>query len=303
MSVISAINLSKRYGRNHAVNDMSFAIEQGEIVGFLGPNGAGKTTTLRMLAGLIKPTSGSSMILGKTVPSRSLLDVGTMIEEPSFYPYMTGRDNLRHAAKMHGGVSDKRIDEMLSFVSMDQAATKKVKAYSQGMRQRLGLARALLWKPKVLLLDEPTNGLDPVGIAEIRENLRSIAHEGVTILISSHILAELEKLVERVLAVERGRLLYDGSLQNMLKRLDEQTVSYYLEALNPEALAAALKDMQIDAHLLDGGALQVVVAQNDAAMILSSLIHKGVELIEARRIMDNLEGAYLRLLREDGRPV
>ncbi|MCA9835524.1 MAG: ATP-binding cassette domain-containing protein [Trueperaceae bacterium] len=303
MHAISANNLTKRYGRKHAVDGISFDIEQGEIVGFLGPNGAGKTTTLRMLAGLIKPSKGSSTILGKKVPSASLLDVGTMIEEPSFYPYMSGRDNLRHAAKMHGGVSDRHIDEMLNFVSMDQAATKRVRAYSQGMRQRLGLARALLWQPKVLLLDEPTNGLDPVGIAEIRENLRTIAKEGVTILISSHILAELEKLVERILAVERGKLLYDGPLQQMLKRIDEKTVTYFLEATNADSLRQALSDMAIELTSLDGGGVQVTISQNDAPAILANLIHNGVELIEARRITDNLEGAYLRLLREDGRPV
>ncbi len=303
MSAISAQNLTKRYGKKHAVDGISFDIEQGEIVGFLGPNGAGKTTTLRMLAGLIKPSKGSSTILGKKVPSSSLLEVGTMIEEPSFYGYMTGRDNLRHAAKMHGGVSDKHIDEMLSFVSMDQASNKRVRAYSQGMRQRLGLARALLWRPKVLLLDEPTNGLDPVGIAEIRENLRTIAHEGVTILISSHILAELEKLVERILAVERGKLLYDGPLQQMLKRIDEKTVTYFLDALNPDALKYALSHLNIDFQSLDGGAIQVVIPQNDAASVISRLIQEGVQLIEARRITDNLEGAYLRLLKEDGRPV
>ena len=151
MTAISAINLTKKYGKKYAVNSLSFDIEQGEIVGFLGPNGAGKTTTLRMLAGLIKPTKGSSKILGKRVPGQSLLEVGTMIEEPSFYKYMSGRDNLLHAAKLHGGVTDKYIDEMLEFVSMEKASVKRVGAYSQGMRQRLGLARSLLWKPKVLL--------------------------------------------------------------------------------------------------------------------------------------------------------
>lgn len=303
MSAISAVNLTKRYGKVNAVDGMSFDITQGEIVGFLGPNGAGKTTTLRMLAGLIKPTKGSSTILDKRVPSDSLLQVGTMIEEPSFYKYMTGRDNLRHAAKLHGGVSDTAIDEMLEFVSMDNAATKRVGAYSQGMRQRLGLARALLWKPKVLLLDEPTNGLDPVGISEIRENLRLISQQGVTILISSHILGELEKFVERILAVERGKLLFDGPMQQLLHRMDAQSVTYFLEAKNPEVLFSALADLGFEAQRLDAGQAQVAVPLNDAASVLSGLISRGVELLEARRITDDLEGAYLRLLQEDGKPV
>lgn len=302
MSAISASHLTKRYGRVNAVDNLSFSIEQGEIVGFLGPNGAGKTTTLRMLAGLIRPSKGNSTILGRAVPGPSLLNVGTMIEEPSFYGYMSGRDNLRHAAKLHGGVPERRIDEMLEFVGMDQAARKKVGAYSQGMRQRLGLARALLWQPKVLLLDEPTNGLDPVGIAEIRENLRTIAQQGVTILVSSHILAEIEKLVERILAVEKGKLLFDGPMQQLLKRLDEQTVTYRLEAQDQEKLRAALEDLNLTVQVLDSQYVRVVVPQTEAATLLSRLIQVGVELLEARRETDSLEGAYLRLLKEDGRP-
>ena len=302
MPAITAQNLSKRYGHAKAVDDVSFTIQQGEIVGFLGPNGAGKTTTLRMLAGLIRPTSGSSQILDRRVPSATLLDVGTMIEEPAFYRYMTGRDNLQHAAKLHGGVSEKQIDDILAFVSMDQAKNKKVGAYSQGMRQRLGLARALLWEPKVLLLDEPTNGLDPVGIAEIRENLRTIAQQGVTILISSHILAEIEKLVERILAIEKGKLLFDGPMQQLLLRMDEHSNIYVLEAVDRGLLETTLKSLGYEPHALDGGRVRVGVPSSDVPKLLSKLVHHGVDLIEARRETDNLEGAYLRLLREDGRP-
>ena len=302
MPAITAQNLSKRYGRAKAVDDVSFTIQQGEIVGFLGPNGAGKTTTLRMLAGLIRPTSGRSQILDRRVPSATLLDVGTMIEEPAFYKYMTGRDNLRHAAKLHGGVSDKQIDDTLAFVSMDQAKNKRVGAYSQGMRQRLGLARALLWEPKVLLLDEPTNGLDPVGIAEIRENLRTIAGLGVTILISSHILAEIEKLVERILAIEKGKLLFDGPMQQLLLRMDEQSNIYVLEAVDRGLLENVLKTLGYEPQALDGGRVRVGVPSSDVPKLLSKLVNQGVDLIEARRETDNLEGAYLRLLKEDGRP-
>ena len=302
MPAIAAHNLTKRYGRARAVDDLSFEINQGEIVGFLGPNGAGKTTTLRMLAGLIRPTSGRSQILDQPVPSGGLLSVGTMIEEPSFYPYMTGRDNLKHAALLHGGVEARQIDEILAFVSMDKAANKRVSAYSQGMRQRLGLARALLWQPKVLLLDEPTNGLDPVGIAEIRENLRHIAAQGVTILISSHILAEIEKLVERILAIEKGKLLFDGPLQQLTLHLDEQTVSYVLSATEQEALSSALTALGYEPHTLDSERVRVGVPSADVPFLLRRLTERGVAVIEARRETDNLEGAYLRLLKEDGKP-
>ena len=229
MPAIAVENLSKRYRRKVAVDAVSFEIAHGEIVGFLGPNGAGKTTTLRMLSGLIRPSQGHASILDVRTPGKTLAHVGTMIEEPSFYPYLSGFANLKHAALLHGGVEDNRIQEILSFVSMENAAGKKVGAYSQGMRQRLGLARALLWQPKVLLLDEPTNGLDPVGIAEIRENLIKIAEQGVTILISSHILAELEKLVDRVLVIERGKLLFDGSLHKLTERVGDAVVHYHLD--------------------------------------------------------------------------
>lgn len=300
MAAITATNLSKRYGRISAVDGVSFAIEPGEIVGFLGPNGAGKTTTLRMLAGLIRPSSGSSTILGERVPGRTLLRVGTMIEEPSFYGYLSGRDNLRHAAKLHGGVSEARVDEVLSFVGLAQAAHKKVKAYSQGMRQRLGLARALLWQPEVLLLDEPTNGLDPVGIAEVRESLRRVAQQGVTILISSHILAEIEKLVERILAIDKGRLRYDGSLQQLLAQLDAQALRYRLQATDVALLEASLVAMGYAPERLGEQTVRVAIPQADADRLITELVYRGVTVIEAQRERDSLEGAYLRLLKGDG---
>ena len=303
MSAISATNLTKRYGRKAAVNDMSFEIQQGEIVGFLGPNGAGKTTTLRMLAGLIRPSSGhGAKFWMERTPGPTLREVGTMIEEPSFYPYMTGRSNLKHISLLHGGVSEARIDEVLRFVRMENAAGKKLSAYSQGMRQRLGLARALLWRPKVLLLDEPTNGLDPVGIAEIRENLRRTAQEGVTILISSHILAEIEKLVERVLVVERGELLFDGPLRRLTQHLDEAAVTYRLEATDAVSLKEALESLGYPVSVLETGRVRATVPQSDAPTLLSRLAERGVQVLEARREEDTLEDAYLRLLREDGRP-
>ena len=301
MLTIEAQGLTKRYGKHFAVNDVSFKIEKGEIVGFLGPNGAGKTTTLRMLAGLISPTKGKSYLFGQRGSGARLREVGTMIEEPSFYPYMNGKNNLKHTALLHGGVSVERINEVLHFVHMEKAAKKKVKAYSQGMRQRLGLARALLWHPKVLLLDEPTNGLDPVGIAEVRENLRKIAQEGVTILISSHILAELEKLVERILVIERGKLLYDDTLSNLKQRLSGEQVTYQLMSTNQEHLASVLKDMDQNIETLESKFIRTSVAKNDTGF-LSRLGQGGVELIEAHREVDDLEGAYLKLLKEDGRP-
>ena len=302
-TAISASDLSKRYGRTAAVDSISFEISQGEIVGFLGPNGAGKTTTMRMLAGLIHPSAGSCAILGRPVPGETLREVGTMIEEPSFYPYLSGRANLQHAALLHGGVEEQRIGEVLEFVGMERAARKRVAAYSQGMRQRLGLARALLWRPKVLILDEPTNGLDPVGIAEVREMLDEVASQGVTVLISSHILAEIEKVVERVLVIERGRLLYSGSLDGLLRRIEEQRVAYLLEAVDPVELERVVTDLGLEHEWRGEQRLRVFVPESESRGLIARLSRQGVELIEAQRESDNLEGAYLKLLKEDGRPA
>jgi ABC-2 type transport system ATP-binding protein len=299
---ITATSLTKRYGRTAAVDAVSFDVMPGEIVGFLGPNGAGKTTTLRMLAGLIRPSGGEGRILGERVPGASLREVGTMIEEPSFYPYMTGRDNLRHAALLHGGVEAGRSEELLAFVKMERAADKRVKAYSQGMRQRLALARALLWRPKVLLLDEPTNGLDPVGIAEIRENLRTVARSGVTVLVSSHILGEIEKLVDRILAIEKGRLVFDGPLASLLARLDAATVRYLVRARDGARLRDALRGLGFDPEPAgDDGAL-VDVPLERAEDLVRELVGVGIVVTEARRHENDLEDAYLKLVQVDARP-
>jgi ABC-2 type transport system ATP-binding protein len=299
---IAATALTKRYGRTKAVDGVSFEIQSGEIVGFLGPNGAGKTTTLRMLAGLVRPSGGACSVLGGTVPGPELRRVGTMIEEPSFYPYLSGRGNLRHAALLHGGVADRRIDEVLMFVRMENAADKKVRAYSQGMRQRLALARALLWKPQVLLLDEPTNGLDPAGIAEVRESLRQVAAEGVTVLVSSHILAEIEKLVERILAIDRGSLRYDGPLEGLLGAADGQSVRYEIEATDQDALMAALIELGFVATPHGARGAIVTVPSDRASGLVGRLASAGVDVLEARREATTLEDAYLRLVGAEGRP-
>ena len=299
---IAATALTKRYGRTKAVDGVDFQIRSGEIVGFLGPNGAGKTTTLRMLAGLVRPTGGGCSILGGTVPGPELRRVGTMIEEPSFYPYLTGRGNLRHAALLHGGVPERRIDKVLAFVRMEKAADKRVRAYSQGMRQRLALARALLWKPRVLLLDEPTNGLDPAGIAEVRASLKQVASDGVTVLVSSHILAEIEKLVERILAIDRGSLRFDGPLEGLLGAADARTVHYDIEATDQEALLTALRDLGLEPSPQGHRGAVVTVPNDVASGLMGRLAAAGVEVLEARRDTATLEDAYLRLVGAEGRP-
>jgi ABC-2 type transport system ATP-binding protein len=215
-SVVSAESLTKRFGQVLAVDDLSFALEAGTITGFLGPNGAGKTTTLRMLVGLASPTSGRALVFERPYAQleQPALRIGAVLEATDFHPGRSGRDHLRMLATAVG-VPDSRVNEVLALVELRDAAGRRVKGYSLGMRQRLGLAAALLGEPELLVLDEPANGLDPEGVRWLRDFLRSFASEGRTVLISSHVLAEVAQTVERVLIISRGRLVIESSLSDL----------------------------------------------------------------------------------------
>ena len=219
MTALVTRGLTKRYGDVNVVDGLDLTVERGELYGFLGPNGAGKTTTIRMALGLIVPSGGEVDLLGERVspggrPS-SLVRTGAMIEEPAFYKFLSGRRNLEVFAKAGGGRDDvrrrlDRVEEMLEIVGLTSSAKKRVKAYSQGMRQRLGLAVAMLGEPEILVLDEPTNGLDPSGTREIRQLLKRLAGGGTTVFVSSHLLAEVEVMCDRVGVLSRGRLVAEG---------------------------------------------------------------------------------------------
>jgi ABC-2 type transport system ATP-binding protein len=205
--------LTKRYGATTAVNDLTFTLPAGTITGFLGPNGAGKSTTLRLLLGLAAPTSGSALVLGRpyaVLRSPSTV-VGAILESGDFHPARSGRAHLRMLA-LAAGIRWERVEEVLAQVELTEAASRRVRTYSLGMRQRLGLASALLGRPSVLLLDEPVNGLDPAGVHWLRAALRDFAGDGGTVLVSSHILAEIAQTVDRVLIVHSGRLLADAAI-------------------------------------------------------------------------------------------
>ncbi|OWA34586.1 bacitracin ABC transporter ATP-binding protein [Saccharibacillus sp. O16] len=214
--VLRLQNVSKIIGRKKIVDQLSFDVRRGEIVGLLGPNGAGKTTTIRMMTGLIKISEGDVKIAGRSIQSQfkdAIVQVGAIIENPEFYPYMSGYDNLKQAARMTDSVTSERIAEVISLLGLQEALHKKVKAYSLGMRQRLGIAQALLDRPKLLILDEPTNGLDPAGIREMRDYLKKIAvSEGIAILVSSHLLSEIEQMCTRVVVIQNGRLVTERAI-------------------------------------------------------------------------------------------
>src|ERR1700735_2380594 len=218
-AVVEAESLTKRFGDVSAVTDLSFALEAGTITGFLGPNGAGKTTTLRMILGLVAPTSGRAVVFDHRYAQlpHAALRIGAVLEAPDFHPGGTGRDHLRMLGKAVD-VPDSRADEVLRLVELDNAAHRRVKGYSLGMRQRLGLAAALLGDPELLVLDEPANGLDPEGVRWLRDFLRRLASEGRTVLVSSHVLAEVAQTVDQVLIISRGRLVIESSLAELTAR-------------------------------------------------------------------------------------
>ena len=213
---IAVQGLGKNFGRVPAVRDLTFDVPTGRVTGFLGPNGAGKTTTLRMVLGLVRPSTGVALIGGRrydqlTRPRRA---VGAVLEASGFHPGRRGRDHLRVVARDEG-LPVRRVDEVLDLVGLTEAAGRRVKGYSLGMRQRLGLATALLGDPRVLVLDEPGNGLDPAGLAWLRGFLRDLAGEGRTVVVSSHVLSEVAQTVDHVVVVHRGRLRYDGPLRDL----------------------------------------------------------------------------------------
>jgi ABC-2 type transport system ATP-binding protein len=216
---IEARGLVKRYGRITAVDEVDLTVIPGDVYGYLGPNGAGKTTSLRMLLGLIRPDAGSAKLFGRdplVEGARALDGVAGFVEAPRFYPYMSGRHNLEMAAALDGDGAADRIDEALDTVDLTDRAGDKVGGYSHGMRQRLGIAGALLRDPRLLLLDEPTTGLDPGGMRDMRVLIRRLADQGMTVLLSSHLMGEVEELCDRVAIVGSGRVLYEGSLPELI---------------------------------------------------------------------------------------
>src|ERR1700716_2515915 len=218
---VQAEGLVKRYGEIVAVDHVDLTVQTGDVYGYLGPNGAGKTTSLRMLLGLIRPTEGSAKLFGRNPlhdGARALEGVAGFVEAPRFYPYLSGRKNLELLAAFDGGEASRRVDEALDTVELADRAKDKVRGYSHGMRQRLGIAAALLREPRLLILDEPATGLDPGGMRDMRSLIRRLADEAITVLLSSHQLPEVQDLCDRVAIVDRGRVVYEGALADLRRQ-------------------------------------------------------------------------------------
>ncbi|AMQ04587.1 ABC transporter ATP-binding protein [Sporosarcina sp. resist] len=246
--IVELKNLSKTIGKKKIIDNLSLSLYPGQITGFLGPNGAGKTTTIRMMVGLMEATGGDIIIDGKLLADdfeEGLSKVGVIVENPEMYKFMSGYKNLLHFARMHDGVTKARIEEVINQVGMQNRIHEKVSTYSLGMRQRLGLAQALLHRPKFLILDEPTNGLDPAGIREFRTYLKMIAEEeGVSVFVSSHMLSEIELMCDRIAVIQNGKLI---DIRDMT---EEQESHYYIEAFPAETAESMLKaeGFNVEAH-------------------------------------------------------
>jgi ABC-type multidrug transport system ATPase subunit len=297
LNIVETRGLTKRYGNGVlAVDRLDLNVRHGEVYGFLGPNGAGKTTTLRMLVGLIRPTSGSATVVGVAPGAPAgLARTGSLVESPGFYPYLSGRDNLRFLARMCR-IPDRRADAALDEVGLLSKANEKFANYSMGMKQRLGVAAALLKDPELLVLDEPSNGLDPEGMVEMREMIRGLGQGERTVLLSSHLLNEIEHVCQRVGVIRHGRMIAEGTLDEL-----KGSVGLTLRA-QPQARARELLVELLGAPAVaeQDGAFRLSVEPARAGEINTALVGAGMVVSELRPNEHSLEEIFLQLTHEQG---
>ncbi len=295
--VLEVRNIAKAFGDVKAVDDLSFSVSAGEVLGFLGPNGAGKSTTVGMILGLIRPTEGSVRIKGVEVQGNQHIvseGVGAIIENPAFYPYLSGRDNLKAHAMAVGGVPDSRIDDLLTLVRLGERGKDKFKTYSLGMKQRLGIASTLLTDPALVILDEPTNGLDPAGQREIREIIPGLADQGHSVLLASHMLHEVEQVSDRVAIVRRGSLVTEGSVDELLKR------GGYIEIAVTEADRERGREVlrlqpAVEQVTIEGEMLVVVAPLESGSELNRALVQEGIFASAITPKRSSLESIFLEL--------
>lgn len=307
-TVLSVRGLRKKIGRKPIIHNVSFDVNAGEIFGFLGPNGSGKTTTIRMLVGLIKPTEGDIVVCGENVrthPERALAHIGCIVENPEMYGFMTGWENLAHFARMQPDIPEQRIVEVVEIVGLDQRIHDKVKTYSLGMRQRLGIAQALLCKPKLLILDEPTNGLDPKGIKELREFIRMLAESGMSLFISSHLLSEIQLMCDRVAIIAHGEVIAVGEVDELVSQAGAYTVwqvdrpdeARRMFADQPDVRLVPEREHRIDEALLSAMDEPIVTVVDESRISgwVNLLVGAGVGIVSVQRVAPSLEELFLKL--------
>jgi ABC-2 type transport system ATP-binding protein len=299
---IEVRGLVKRYGELVAVDGVDLTVNRGDVFGYLGPNGAGKTTSLRMMLGLIRPDAGSVRLFGRDpqLGVAALEGVAGFVEAPAFYPYLSGRENLRLCAALDGGEARERIEEVLDVVEMGDRAKDRVGGYSHGMRQRLGIAAALLRRPRLLLLDEPATGLDPGGMRDMRELIRDLAARGITVLLSSHLLVEVEELCNRVAIVRRGGVVYEGALSELRERAG---ISYRLRTADDERarrVCNAQRGIEEVREEPGGGLLFRAVDEAAVGDLSTALAESGAPLLELSPRQASLEDLFFQLTEGDG---
>ena len=286
--VLRVKDVSKRAKDFQILNKVSFELGSGEIVGLIGPNGAGKTSIMKILVGLTRNYTGEVDLSG-------VRDIGSMIETPNFYPYNTGYQNLMYFAGLNG-VGKKKVGELLELLGLMDAANKNVKTYSLGMRQRLGIAQALLKDPDVLVLDEPTNGLDPEGIYEVREYIRKIANEkDITVLISSHLLGELEKMCERAIIIKNGEIIRFMDFRSGRK---EKQITYVIESLDTEAAQKILQEKGYHVVSQNGQELRIGIAASEKIDVAKLLVSHNIVMTGLYEASETLEDTFLGLMKD-----
>lgn len=290
--IVELKNLSKTIGKKKIIDQLNLSLYPGQITGFLGPNGAGKTTTIRMMAGLMKPTTGDVIIDGLSLGSNfevGISKMGAIVENPELYKFMSGYKNLVHFARMHKNVTKERIDEVIRQVGMENRIHEKVSTYSLGMRQRLGLAQALLNNPKFLILDEPTNGLDPAGIREFRTYLRKIAAEdGVSVLVSSHLLSEIELMCDRIAVIQNGKLVAIREVNAI------EESQYYIEVQPVDKARSTLSDKGVIVENYQDGLL-INVEQSVIPTIVEQLVQQNIAIYAVSHHRKTLEEQFLEM--------
>ena len=292
-TIVSTQRLTKTFGPRTAVDAVDLTVRRGEVYGFLGPNGAGKTTTLRMLLGLVRPTSGGATVHG--LPPGDPVAVartGSLVEGPGFYPYLSGRENLRVLAR-YRGLDHREVDRVLERVDLTERSSDRFKTYSLGMKQRLGVAAALLGEPDLLVLDEPTNGLDPAGMADMRALLVDVAAGGQTVLLSSHLLAEVQEICDRVGIIAGGRLLVESTVAELRGATGIRLVAQPID----RALAVAMKVAGDDAVEVDGPVLRVSGPAAQAPELARALVGAGIDITELTPVERSLEDVFFDLTR------
>ncbi len=294
-------NLKKTIGNKEIIKGLSFDIRPGEVFGFLGPNGAGKTTTIRMMVGLMGITEGDVLIQGKSIKSdfkQAIRNVGGIVENPEMYPFMSGWKNLQHYARMIPEIQEERIQEVVSLVGLDKAIKEKVGRYSLGMRQRLGIAQALLHRPTILILDEPTNGLDPSGIREIRKYIRRLAEEeNVAVIVSSHLLSEIELMCDRIGIIKNGELI---AIETMKDTMQDSKVKDVLIEVTPVEQAEAFLKEQLEIPVkVEDNMIAISTEKSEIPGVVKKLVSNEFQVFGVYVQKSTLEDKFLDLIGEN----